>query len=72
MTRQPSRAVLRRPSHLLLAAPVAASLLTVSARSGSSDNRGSTGGASSTYGFDAAKQDPSAPITGLTAGGTKE
>ena len=70
MTRQPSRAVLRRPSHLLLAAAVAASLLTVSACS--SDNGGSTGGASSTYGFDAAKQDPSAPITGLTAGGTKE
>lgn len=64
MTRQPSRAVLRRPRHLLLAAAVAASLLTVTACSGSSGEGGSTDdGASSAYGFDAVKQDPSAPIT---------
>ena len=64
MTRQPSRAVLRRPSHLLLAAAVAASLLTVSACSGSSDEGGSTAdGSSDAYGFDAVEQDPSAPIT---------
>jgi len=63
MTRQPSRAVLRRPRHVLLAAAVAASLLTVSACSGSSGDGGASDGASSAYGFDAVKQDPSAPIT---------
>lgn len=63
MTRQPSRAVLRRPRHVLLAAAVAASLLTVSACSGSSGDGGASDGASNAYGFDAVKQDPSAPIT---------
>jgi len=64
MISQPSRAVLRRPRHLLLTAAVAASLLTVSACSGSSDDGGATDdGASEAYGFDAVEQDPSAPIT---------
>ena len=63
MTRQPSRAVLRRPRHVLLAAVVAAaSLLTVSACSGSSDE-GDSDGSTDAYGFDAVEQDPSAPIT---------
>lgn len=63
MTRQHSRAVLRRPRHILLAATVAASLLAVSACSGSSDEPASTDGSSGAFGFDTVDQDTSAPIS---------
>src|SRR5690348_3951894 len=62
MTRQPSRAVRRQPRHFLVAAAVAASLLSVTACSGSSDEGGSDD-STDAYGFDAVEQDPSAPIT---------
>lgn len=69
MTTLHSRAVLTRPRRVLLTTAVAASLVALTACSGSSPTpsdsaaSGSTDSAGTSYGFDTAKQDPTAPIT---------
>jgi multiple sugar transport system substrate-binding protein len=57
------RAVLTRPRQLFVVATAAAALLALAACSSGGSSSGASGTSSDTFGFKAAKQDPSSPIT---------